>query len=181
MNENVDLEREPIQFAAKSSKAKKIDAHAFRGKVPVVMTFVGPTNEASERIIADLNLSLVQFGRRRVQLLVVVDDDPYIISARLDVHVPLICDHDLTTELGAEIDKEGRIASVIIGNDGMALDVVRQLPIEGQAAAILVALDRLTEQFPERFTTLPDDADPLAIGPSELSEVIEDPTRTLGI
>jgi hypothetical protein len=82
-------------------------------------------------------------------------------------------DHGLAAQLATGVDREGRIASVILGNDGMALDTIRQAPIHGQAAAILLAVDRMTERYPERFQTLPD---PFA---SPSTEIIEDPTHAL--
>jgi hypothetical protein len=170
----IDLENRPVSFKGESNKKQKmLNATDFRGRVPVVLTFVGPTNPTSDHMIVDLDSSLISFGQRRVQLLVVVEEDPTALSERLDVRVPLMFDRNLTKDLAAQIDEQGRIASVILGNDGMALDVVRQAPTEGQAGAILVAVDRLSEQFPDRFETLPD---PFG---SQGPEIIGDPTRQL--
>ena len=84
--------------------------------------------------------------------------------------VPLITDDELAKEFNTKTDEQGRLSSVVLGNDGRVLDVVRQLPAHDHVAAILLALERLAVEFPNRFEVLPEhDHDP---------EAIDDPTGT---
>ena len=168
MPETTDLSEQPLAFNAESSKKARLDSSAFRGRVPVVFAFVGPHGPEADSAIIGFDSALVRFGERRIQLLVVVDGYPSEVAARLGVTVPLITDDGLAEELNAQIDDQGRISSVILGNDGRVLDVVRQLPAEDQATAILVAIERLAAEFPDRFGILP--------AADENAEAIDDPT-----
>lgn len=172
---NTDLEHKPVDFDGRSNKKNDIRAADFRGKVPVVLVFVGAAVEENDVIIRKLNASLIRFGERRVQLLLVVDGDPQLISKRLVLNVPLVSDDGLTAELEAERTEGDPVVSVILGNDGMALGTVRQLPADDQAAAILVAVDTLIEQFPDRFQVLPT----RPLGEATQPEVLADPTTLI--
>lgn len=153
---NTDLSEQPIEFNAESSKKARLDSSAFRGRVPVVFAFVGPNGAKADAAIIDLDAALIRFGERRIQLLVVVDGYPSDVAKRLGVAAPLITDDGLAEELDACTDDDGRTCVVVLGNDGRVVDVIRQLPAEGQAEAILLAVDSLATQFPERFGVLPD-------------------------
>ena len=168
-----DLEHQPLQFEGTSNKKSCLQASDFRGKVPMVLTFVGAPDEKNDKIIDNLNESLIRFGQRRVQLLVVVDGDPALVSDRLQLNVPLVTDEGLAAELNAERADGEPLLSVILGNDGMVLEVVRQLPADDQAAAILVAVDRLMAQFPDRFEVLPNHPPE----DKEQTELLADPTK----
>ena len=169
MSELTDLSEQPISFNAESSKKARLDSSAFRGRVPVVSVFVGAHGPEADSAILGLDGALIRFGERRIQLLVVVDGYPSEVADRLAVTVPLITDDGLAEELNAKVDGQGRISSVILGNDGRVLDVVRQLPVDDQASAILVAVDRLAAEFPDRFEILPES--------DENAEAIDDPTN----
>jgi hypothetical protein len=156
MSENFDLSAEPLSFDAESSKKARLDATAFRGRVPVVLAFVGAAGPDADAAILSFDQAHIRFGERRIQLLVVVDGYPTEVAARLGVAVPLITDDGLGAELDAEVDDQGRICSVILGNDGRVLNAVRQLPTEDQAAAVLLDIERLTMGFPDRFGILPE-------------------------
>ena len=173
MPEITDLSEQPLAFNAESSKEKRLGATAFRGRVPVVFAFVGAHGPQADSAIIGLDRALIRFGERRIQLLVVVDGYPTEVAARLGVTVPLITDDGLAKELDAEVDDQGRISSVILGNDGRVLDVVRQLPADDQASAILVTVDRLAAEFPDRFGVLPEI--------DENAETIDDPTNIRAI
>ncbi len=134
----------------------------------MVLVFVGVHGAAADTAICNLNRSLIRFGELRIQLLVVVDGYPSEVAERLGVTVPLITDDGLADELNAHIDEQGRLASVVVGNDGRVLSVVRQLPTDDQALAILATVESLSTQFPDRFTVLPDG--------DENAERIEDAT-----
>ncbi len=169
MPELTDLSEQPISFNAESSKKARLDSSAFRGRVPVVIVFVGAHGPEADSAILGLDGALIRFGERRIQLLVVVDGYPSEVADRLAVTVPLITDDGLAEELNAKVDDQGRISSVILGNDGRVLDVVRLLPVDDQASAILVAVDRLAAEFPDRFGVLPES--------DENAEAIDDPTN----
>lgn len=175
---NPDFEHQPVQFEGSSNKKPRLQANDFRGKVPMVLTFVGAPDEQNDEIIQNLNASLIRFGERRVQLLVVIDGDPTVVSDRLMLNISLISDDGLAAELNANRTDEDPVVSIILGNDGMILDVVRQLPADDQAAAILVSVDRLMAEFPDRFIVLPthrsdhsDHATPV--------EILEDPANLI--
>ena len=170
MAETHDLSEQPLTFDAESSKKARLDSSAFRGRVPVVLAFVGDHGPRADTAILSLDRAHARFGERRIQLLVVVDGYPTEVAQRLGVTVPLITDDGLAKELNAQTDEQGRMSSVVLGNDGRVLDVVRQLPADDQASAILLAVERLAAEFPDRFTVLPE-AD-------ENPEEIDDPTRT---
>ena len=171
MSEFVDTSAQPLSFEAESSKKTRLDATAFRGRVPVVLAFVEGLGPATDAAIRSLDASLILFGERRVQLLVVVDANPAEVAERLGATVPLITEPGLAAELNAEVDDQGRLCTVIVGNDGRVLDTVRQLPQEDQASAVLVAIDRLSAEIPDRFVVLPHtDAN---------AELIDDPTGAM--
>ncbi len=57
-------------FHASSSRGKALSLSDFQGKVPVVLVFVGTLDAESPELV-DLDRRQVEFGRERVQLLVV--------------------------------------------------------------------------------------------------------------
>jgi hypothetical protein len=156
MSKTFDVSNQPLSFDAESSKKARLDATAFRGRVPVVLAFVGAAGPDADAAILSFEEAHIRFGERRIQLLVVVDAYPAEVAARLGVAVPLITDDGLGAELNAEVDDQGRICSVILGNDGRVLNAVRQLPTKDQASAVLLDIDRLTMEFPDRFRILSD-------------------------
>jgi peroxiredoxin len=172
---DTDFKHEPVQFEGSSNKKPSLRASDFRGKVPMVVTFVGAPDGKNDHIIRNLNASLIRFGERRVQLLLIVDGDPSLISDRLMLNVPLVSDDDLALELQANRTAEDPVVTIILGNDGMMLDVVRQLPADDQAAAILVAVDRLIAEFPDRFQVLPTPSSE----PSTETELLADPAKLI--
>lgn len=161
---------EPVVFSGRGSRHRTLDAESFRHRVPVVLSFVGGGDDA-DHLIKTFDDNLHTFGERRVQLIVVIDAEPEETAHRLGVSVTLMEDDGLSERLDARRDEQGRVSSVILATDGRAMDVVRQLPAEDQSLAVLVALERLTEQFPDRFEPLPADED----GEPEL---VLDPLRT---
>jgi peroxiredoxin len=145
-----------VSFDAESSKRDRLDASAFGGRVPVVLAFVGEGGERADSLILAFDASLAQFGERRIQLLVVVEGYPSETAERLGVNVALITDDELGSELGAKRDAQGHTASVIVGNDGHVIEVVRHQRHEEEVSDILTAVERLAAEFPERFSVLPD-------------------------
>lgn len=155
MPDKNDTSEQPVTFDAESSKHSRLDSSAFRGRVPVVLAFVGVHGPNADAAIISLDSALLRFGERRIQLLVVVDGYPSEVAKRLGVAVPLITDDGLRDELDARVE-DGRTSSVILGNDGRVLEVVRHLPADDCASAILLVVERLTAEFPGRFSVLPE-------------------------
>lgn len=155
MPETNDISDSPITFDVESSKKARLDSSAFRGRVPVVFAFVGDHGPSADVAILNLDRSLVHFGEQRIQLLVVVDGQPSDVAQRLGVTVPLISDDGLAEELNAQVDDQRLLRSVVVGNDGRVLELVRHEPSDDQASAILFAVERLRAEFPDRFGVLP--------------------------
>ena len=120
-----------------------------------MFAFVGTHGPRADAAIVGLDRSLYRFSERSIRLLVVVDGHASERAARLAVRVRLIIDDGLAEELKAEVDDQGQISSVIFGNDGRVLDVVRRFPADDQVESILFAIERLTAEFPDRFGVLP--------------------------
>lgn len=145
-----------VTFSGRTSKrSRRHSDQDFIGRVPVVLSFVGLPDESTDRLIRELDASLHRFSQQRVQLMAVTGSDPQEWADRLGVNVTILQDPDLATQLDAEVDEQGQIASVIIDNEGWAIEVVRQMPGDDPAAAVLIALDRLRREFPERMSALP--------------------------
>lgn len=145
-----------VTFSGRTSKrSHRHSDQDFVGRVPVVLSFVGLPDESTDRLIRELDASLYRFSQQRVQLMAVTGSDPQEWADRLGVNVTILQDPDLATQLDAEVDDQGHIASVIIDNEGWAIEVVRQMPGDDPAAAVLIALDRLRREFPERMSALP--------------------------
>ena len=91
-------------FHASSSRGKALSLSDFQGKVPVVLVFVGPLDPGS-REVADLDRHHVEFGRERVQLLVVARADGADVRAVpfSGLDLPVLADphDDLRTSFGA--------------------------------------------------------------------------------
>ncbi len=145
-----------VTFSGRTSKqSHRHTERDFIGRIPVVLSFVGLPNESTDRLIRELDASLHRFSQQRVQLIAVTGSDPQEWADRLGVNITILQDADLATELDADIDAEGNLATVIIDNEGQAIEVVRQRPTDDPAAAVLIAVDRLRRQFPERMSALP--------------------------
>jgi peroxiredoxin len=171
MNLLPDLEHEPVAFCATSNKIASLTNHHvsgtypqvlnatdFRGRVPLVLTFVPFRNiddRESTNVVRSLDASLHKFGDRRVQLLVVIASDPQLAAQHLKVNVPLISDPHLQSLLHATGADDGGVSSFIVATDGMLMDVTHQLPVSDQAAPLLATLDRWRQLLPDRFQSLP--------------------------
>jgi hypothetical protein len=147
-----------VSFSSESSKQKRLDASAFRGRVPVVFAFVGPSGDPTDAAIRNLDAALARFGERRVQLLVVVDGHPADVARRLAVDVPLITDDGLANELGVRAPSEEAVSIAVLGNDGALVECATEARSQDIATAILQRLDGLAKADPDRFGILPDSA-----------------------
>lgn len=145
-------------FRAPSSHGQTLDLDAFVGKLPVVLAFVsdvtGPLNEAA---LADLDDHLVDFGRERVQLLVVApctpkevreiaDERQYSLTLLADPHPPDVTGSIASAFVGS-IDAES-VGIVVIDRDGKVVDRGNESPVGDVAQRVLRRLDRLAGDAP---------------------------------
>lgn len=127
-------------FHASSSRGKALSLADFQGKVPVALAFVGPL-EPDGPVVADFDRHHVEFGRERVQLLVVAQADG------ADVRAVPFSGHDLTVladphnELRAAFGEgqDGDFA-VILDKQGHRVEAVG---LEGGAQALLAKVRAL--------------------------------------
>jgi len=116
-------------FHASSSRGKALSLSDFRGKVPVVLVFVGPLDPAGAEA-ADFDRHQVDFGRERVQLLLVAHADGADVRAVpfSGLDLPVLADpHDtLLATFGEGERKEG--FAVILDKQG---NLVERLPLSG--------------------------------------------------
>ena len=136
-------------FHASSSRGKALSLSDFRGKVPVVLVFVGALEP--ERVdLVDLDRRQVEFGRERVQLLVVAHaggaDVRAVPFSGLDL--PVLADpHDeLVASFGGG-GGEGEQSSgfaVILDKQGQ---VVERVTFSDGAEALLARVKELGERI----------------------------------
>ena len=135
-------------FSTPSSTGRTLSLGDFLGLVPVAMTFLGtlPRREADD-VIDALNDVFAEFGRHRVQLLIVTPDGPEAVERRRrnGTTVPLLADEEgLLLERFASsaafpatvlIDESGTVSRVLEGGDA-----------RDHAAAVLTAATHRTDE-----------------------------------
>jgi peroxiredoxin len=131
-------------FSAPSSRGNALSLSDFQGKVPVVLAFVGPLDPQSAEA-ADFDRHQVEFGRERVQLLVVARAGGPEVRAVPDsgLALPVLADpHD---ELRAKFG-EGQEAdfAVVLDRQG---DLVERLPLASGAEALLAKVRELGDRL----------------------------------
>jgi len=128
-------------FHASSSRGKALSLSDFRGKVPVVLAFVGALDPGGPEV-ADLDRHHVEFGRERVQLLVVAHaDGPDVRAVPFSgFDLPVLADpHDeLLASFGDGEASEG--FAVILDKSG---ELVERVAITGGAAALVAKVRAL--------------------------------------
>ena len=132
-------------FHASSSRGKALSLSDFRGKVPVVLVFVGSL-EPERADLVDLDRRQVEFGRERVQLLVVAHaggaDVRAVPFSGLDL--PVLADpHD---ELVSAFGDGGQSSgfAVILDKQG---HVAERVSFSGGAEALLAKVKELGEKI----------------------------------
>lgn len=127
-------------FHASSSRGKALSLADFKGKVPVVLVFVGALDPAASNLV-DLDRHLVDFGHERVQLLVVAHADGADVRAVpfSGLNLPVLADphDDLVATFGRGavdgfaviLDKQGDVVENVTLTNGAAglLSRVREL------------------------------------------------------
>ncbi len=132
-------------FHASSSRGKALSLSDFQGKVPVVLVFVGPL-EPEGLDMVELDRRLVEFGRERVQLLVVAHAGGADVRAVpfSGLNLPVLADpHDeLVATFGAG-EQKGSFA-VILDKQG---NLVEKVGFSGGAEALLARVKELGEKL----------------------------------
>ena len=133
-------------FHASSSRGKALSLSDFRGKVPVVLVFVGPLDPGDVEI-PDLDRPHVDFGRARVQLLVVAEaggaDVRAVPFAGLDLPVLADPHNELRASLGGDEKPAGDFA-VILDKQG---NLVERLQLTAGAEGLLARVRELSAQL----------------------------------
>jgi peroxiredoxin len=135
-------------FSTPASTGKTLSLSDFLGLVPVVMTFLGTLpRRAADDVISAFNDVFPEFGRHRVQLLIVTPEGPEAIERRrrTGTTVPLLADEDghllerfassATFPATFVIDESGVVSRVLEG--GAASD---------HAAAVLAATTQRSDE-----------------------------------
>lgn len=148
-----DLARRQTIFDEHCHLCQRIDSLSVRLRVPMVLFFVGNQDHEADALMRELDLSRPEFDAKQIQLLIVVKDLPSNLAIRLNITVPIIGDNGLGALLKAQPNCQNSNAAVIMGNDGLALDIVRKFPFMHPALPILGGIDRLSAQFPRLFST----------------------------
>ncbi len=130
-------------FHASSSRGQALSLSDFQGKVPVVLVFVGPLDPEGLDLV-DLDRRQVDFGRERVQLLVVAHAEGADVRAVpfSGLSLPVLADpHDeLVAAFGG--GEAGGGFAVILDKQG---NVVEQVALTGGADGILAKVKELGE------------------------------------
>ena len=134
-------------FHASSSRGKALSLADFQGKVPVVLAFVGALDPGS-RALAEWDRHHVDFGRERVQLLVVAHaggpDVRAVPFSGLDL--PVLADpHDeLRGSFGEDGEPPAGAFAAILDRQGK---LVERLPLSGGVEGLLARVRELGEQL----------------------------------
>jgi peroxiredoxin Q/BCP len=135
-------------FSTPASTGKTLSLGDFLGLVPVAMSFVGtlPTAAADE-VVDAFNDVFAEFGRHRVQLLIVTPDAPDALRERRQggTTVPLLADDD-----GALLERFANSATfpatVVIDEVGTVSRVLEGGSAGDHVAAVLAAIDEYREE-----------------------------------
>lgn len=134
-------------FRLPSSTGQTLELDSFRGKLPLVLVFhPGLDHPGTDRIIADFDGLLAQFGAERCQVLVVLPETASDLRSYADEHdvsLPLLADPAHAMARAYEVlNDDGAVRPVLIVTDSDAV-VVRRFdpaPDDGQADAALSAI-----------------------------------------
>lgn len=132
-------------FHASSSRGKALSLADFQGKVPVVLVFVGPLDTEGLDLV-DLDRRQVDFGRDRVQLLVVAQADGADVRAVpfSGLNLPVLADpHDELVAAFGGGEPDGGFA-VILDKQG---NVVERVALTGGAEGLLAKVRDLGERI----------------------------------
>lgn len=123
-------------FHAASSRGRPLSLADFEGKIPLALVFLGVLDPESPEL-TDLDRQQVEFGRRRVQLLVVVEADGKDVRAApwSGLELPVLADPHRT--IAERFGADGGASYVIVDAEGTIVDRGRFDGVE----ALLQAVD----------------------------------------
>jgi len=130
-------------FHASSSRGKALSLSNFRGKVPVVLVFIGSL-EPEGLDMVELDRRQVEFGRERVQLLVVAHAGGSDVRAVpfSGLNLPVLADpHDDLVATFGDSEHTGHFA-VILDKQG---NVVERVGFTGGVEPLLAKVKELGE------------------------------------
>jgi len=124
-----------LDFSASSSRGQALALTDFRGKVPVVLVFVGPLDPSSDAV-ADLDRHHIDFGHERVQLLVVAQADGAEVREvpSSGLELPVLADPHGELRTTYAGDRGAEAFAVVLDTEGQ---VVERLDLDGGAEALL--------------------------------------------
>ena len=132
------------EFHASSSRGKALSLSDFRGKVPVALVFVGQLDPGATEV-TDLDRHHVDFGRERVQLLVVAEaggaDVRAVPFSGLDLAVLADPHNALRSSFG---DGEEATFAAVLDRQG---NLVERLPLATGATGLLARVRELGERI----------------------------------
>ncbi len=141
------------EFRAPTSRGQTLDRASFIGKVGLAVCFVGdPQSEAAATAIRRLDAELVEFGHRRIQLLLVAAASARDVRELADAHgytVPLLADPagDIATAFAVDTDAD-RVAWFVVDLVGTVVDAgSEEAPAVG--ARLLRAVDEVGVALPD--------------------------------
>jgi peroxiredoxin len=115
--------------SAPASTGDQLSLERFVGKVPVAMCFTaGVASPVTRHVIRGFDRHLADFGRSRIQALVVVPDDTSTVDRFRDEiagNTPIVADEDgaWRERFGVRIE-EKTVTTVLLGLDGTVADVL---------------------------------------------------------
>lgn len=131
-------------FAAPSSTGRELSLDDFVGKVPVTLTFTGTmSKEATGALVASFDEVFAEFGRRRVQSLIVTPETREAVRRhrQTGTTVPLLADRE--GQLLATYASSATFpATVVIDEAGTVTGLVEGGVAGDHAAAVLSQWDR---------------------------------------
>ena len=129
-------------FRAPTSNGQTLDRASFVGKVPVALVFPAPATPDLAAALGPFDERMIEFGRRRVQVLAVVPESPRTVR-ELAERIPL---HALT--LLADQDGAIRTAFAPDGAECFLMDV------DGKLHAVVTLGDHAVDELLEEADAL---------------------------
>lgn len=115
--------------AAPASTGDSLSLDRFVGKVPVALCFTASiTSPVTQEVIRGFDQHLADFGRSRVQALVVVPDDAGTLDrgrAELAGNTPVVADEEGSwrDRFGVLVEEKS-VTTVLVGLDGTVADIL---------------------------------------------------------
>lgn len=107
-------------FRLPASTGHTLEFEAFQGKVPLVLVFLAePRTSDGERLLAELDRRLKDFGSERCQLLVIVKEtarDVRELADRRGLAVPILA--DASGAMARDFDADHSSVAVVADRDG---------------------------------------------------------------